>query len=253
VKTEKKLVACSILALIIGVSSVIPLLFSMSGTAKAETGLEPWFSLDIPYAYLTANYTENLDGRDFHDLWHAIVLNFTLNPEAENEISEARFEYCELQIYTDKEPLWNESYFVGTNRTNAFNLEAEMFHFVRNDWFDSNTTGGGTFRYQWNASGSEISEIAGYNCGSSVTGSIKPPQTVVALIEAEILYIDVRRIGWVTFNGNSTVVTLADNDFIQHIELTKFGDGFLYNNMFPEDQLSQIDLRNPLKSCPFIP
>jgi hypothetical protein len=253
VKIEKKLIAISILALLIGVSSVIPMLFLMSGTAKAETGPETWFSLDIPYAYLTANYTENLDGRDFHDLWHAIVLNFTLNSEAENSISDAQFEYYEAQIYTDKEPMWNESYFVGTNRTNSFNFEANMFHFVRNDWFDSNTTSGGMFRYQWNANGSDISEISGYNSGNSVTGHAKPPPTVTALIEAETLCIDVRRIGLVTFNGNSTLVTLSDKEVIQHIELTKYGDGFLHNNMFTEEQLSQIDPRDPLQSCPLIP
>jgi hypothetical protein len=52
----------------------------------------------------------------------------------------------------------------------------------------------------------------------------------------------------VTFNGNSTVVTLSDDKVIQHLELKKFGDGFLYNTLFPEDELSGIDLTAPLKS-----
>lgn len=256
-KIEKRLIAFSIIALMIGVASIVPLTFLMS--ARAETGPETWFSLNVPYAYLTANYTENLDGRDFYDLWHLIVLNFTLNSEAENEISDAQFEYYEVQIYTDKEPLWNESYFVGTNRTNSFDFEANMFHFVRNDWFDSNTTSGGTFQYQWNASSSApLSAITGYSRGSRVTGSANPPQTgtalmAMALMEAETLYIDVRRIGLVTFNGNSTVVTLLENEVIQHIELTKYGDGFIYNNIFTEEQLSQVDPRDPLQSYSFLP
>jgi len=50
-KLEKKLIACSILALIIGVSSVLPLTFLMSATAKADTSNEPWFSINMPYAY----------------------------------------------------------------------------------------------------------------------------------------------------------------------------------------------------------
>jgi hypothetical protein len=247
VKIEKKLIASSILALIIGVSSVVPLLFLMS--AKAETQPKPWFSLDVSYAYLAADFTENLDGRDLYSEWDSIVLNFTLNPEAENEISDARFEYFELQIYTDKEPVWNMSYFVGTNRTNSFQFEANSFHFMRNDWFDSNTTGGGMFTYQWNENGSAgISTISGSSTYSSPTGHSNPPQTFTALMEAEILYIDVRRIGLVTFNGNSTVVTLSDDKVIQHLELKKFGDGFLYNTLFPEDELSGIDLTAPLKS-----
>ncbi len=50
-KLEKKLIACSIIALIIGVSSVFPLAFFMTATAKADTINEPWFSIDMPYAY----------------------------------------------------------------------------------------------------------------------------------------------------------------------------------------------------------
>lgn len=247
-KIEKKLIAYSTIALIIGVASIAPLLFLMSGNAKAETTPKPWFNLNVPYAYLAANFTENLDGRDIYNEWHSIVLNFTLNPEAENEISDARFEYYELQIYTDKEPVWNESYFVGTNRTNSFNFEAEKFHFMRDDWFDSNTTGGGMFTYQWNASGSaDISTIAGSSTSSGPTGHTEAPRTSTALKEAEIVYIDVRRVGLVTFDGNSTIVTLSDNEVIQHIQLQKFGEGFLYNTLFPEDQLSQIDLHMPLR------
>src|SRR3989304_8788760 len=104
-KIEKKLVAYSVIALLIGIASITPLMLLM--TAKAETTPKPWFNLDVPYAYLKANFTENLDGRDIYSDWHAIVLNYTLNPEAENEIFDARFEYFELQVYTDKETVWN--------------------------------------------------------------------------------------------------------------------------------------------------
>lgn len=266
-KIEKKLVACSILALLIGVSSVVPLLFLMS--AKAETAPKPWFNLNVPYAYVTANSTLNLNGSDIYNYYRALVLNFTLNPEAENEISDAQFEYYEFQLYTDKEQLGNVSYFVGTNRTNSFTLEPtnrtnsftlypESFHFTRDDWFDTNTTGGGIFTPNWNASSppdfSTISSVlsscifpTGQETGDTLRYN-EAPRMVAALREAETLFIDVRKTGLVTFNGNSTLVTLSDNEFFQHLELKKYGDGFLYNALFPEDQLSQIDLFNPLKS-----
>lgn len=271
-KIEKKLVACSILALLIGVSSVVPLLFLMSGTAKAETAPKPWFNVNVPYAYWIAEngtsdtllYPPNLDNaeiygdlyppdfdpanfsnREFFSVKHSIVLNFTLNPEAKNEISDARFEYYQLQIYSDKAPIANTSYFVGTNRTSSFEFEPVSFYFMRDDWFDSNTTGGGMFTYNWNESSSELTIIGGASGGTSGSGT---DQLFYALREAETIYIDVSRVGLVTFNGNSTVVNLSSNEIIQHIELKKFGDGFLYNAIFPEDQLSQIDLFNPLKS-----
>ncbi len=55
-KIEKKLIACSILATIIGISSVLPLVFLMPATAKANFATvadssESWFSINIPYSY----------------------------------------------------------------------------------------------------------------------------------------------------------------------------------------------------------
>jgi hypothetical protein len=286
VKIEKKLIACSILALIIGIASIVPLLLLMS--AKAETAPKPWFNLDVPYAYVTANFTENFDGYDVYNYYRALVLNFTLNPEAENEISDAQCEYYEFQLYTDKEQLGNFSYFVGTNRTNSFTLDMESFRFMRQNWFgsntfDSNSTGegmftyldrndsdwneemftyhrwsAGIFTYYWNESRPpDFSQISSVVSGcSSPTGQDtsdslrynEAPRMVAALREAETLFIDVRKTGLVTFNGNSTLVTLSDNKFFQHLELKKYGDGFLYNALFPEDQLSQVDLFHPLKS-----
>ena len=243
-KIERKLIAYSAIALMIGVASIVPLVFLMS--ARAETTPKPWFNINVPYAYMKTNYTKDL-GLDVYSYWHSIVLNFTLNPEAENEISDARFEYFEFQIYTDKEPIGNTSYYVGTNRTSTFEFEAESFHFMRDDRFDSNTSSGGWFAPHLNTSGLAETLIGGsvYN---SPAGQNEAPKTVTVIREAEVIFIDVRRIGFVTFNGNSTLVTLSGDDVIQHIELKKFGDGFLYNALLPEDQLSQINLLAPLKS-----
>jgi hypothetical protein len=231
-------------------------MFLMS--AKAEAAPKPWFNLDMPYAYVKANFTLNFEGQDVYNYYRALVLNFTLNPEATNEISDARLEYYELQFYTDKEQLGNVSYFVGINRTNSFTFDKESFHFMRDNWFDSNTTGGGMFYSYWNASSPpDLSIIFGgvssYICptGQETGDNLRcneAPRMVSALREAETVFINVRKTGLVTFNGNSTLVTLSDNSLFQHLELTKYGDGFLYNALFPEDQLSQVDLLNPLKS-----
>lgn len=270
-KTEKKLIALSVLAIIIGIASIAPALFLMTGTAKADIDSDkPWFNVDIPWAYFVT-FNGSQKGLPQSDYWinitqetempnyeginesnlvserHSIVLNFTLNHGAVDDISDARFEYYEIQVYSDKGPIYNTSYFIGTNRTNSFDLKAESFHFMRDDWFDSNTTGGGMFTYQWNASGSaDTSTIAGSGCGT--IGSSGTSREVTAFRAAETVYIDIRRIGWVTFNGNSTVVTLTDNQVLQHIQLEKNGETFLYNALFPADELSQVDLSWPTRS-----
>ena len=257
-KIETKLIASSILALLIGISSVVPLLLLMSGTAKAETTPKSWFNLNVPYAYVKANFTENLNGQDVYEYRRAFVFNFTLNPETENEISDARFEYYELQLYTDKEQLGNVTIFVGTNRTNSFTLDPESFRLTlatADDWFDSNTTGGGVFTPYWNKSSppdfssiySGVSGCVGPT-GYFASGQNEAEKMVAALGEAETFFVDIRKIGLVTFNATSTLFTLPENEFIQHLELKKYGDGFLYNGLFSEDQLAQIDLLHPYES-----
>jgi hypothetical protein len=69
---------------------------------------------------------------------------------------------------------------------------------------------------------------------------------VSGLREAETLSITVYRIGWVTFSGNSTAVTLSNNEIVDQIKLEKFGDGWLYNTLVPEDELAEIDLLHPV-------
>jgi len=255
-KIEKKLIAYSAIALIIGVASIMPLMFLMS--AKAEATPKSWFTLNVPYAYVKANFTENLNGTDVYEYMRAFVFNFTLNVETENEISDARFEYYELQLYTDKEQLGNVTIFVGTNRTNSFTLDPESFRLTlatADDWFDSNTTGGGVFTPYWNKSSppdfsSIYSGVSGYvgPTGHFASSQNEPVKMAAALSEAETFFVDIRKIGLVTFNGNSTSFTLPENKFIQHLELKKYGDGFLYNGLFSEDQLAQIDLLHPYES-----
>jgi len=56
----------------------------------------------------------------------------------------------------------------------------------------------------------------------------------------------VYRLGWVALNGQSISVTFANpNEIAVEVQLSKFGNGFLYNTILSPDRLSQIDLFNP--------
>ena len=68
-----------------------------------------------------------------------------MNEDAKDELAnaDARIEYYKVHIYTANGSIMNMTYYVGTNRTGTF--DPVSFHFERNNWFDSNTTGGGTF------------------------------------------------------------------------------------------------------------
>ena len=313
-KLEKKLIACSILALIIGVSSVLPLTFLMSATAKADPTSEPWFSLSIPYAYWTAydgplnwssDYFQRPEPNEGDPVeysvshQHMMVLNFTLEDIPTTDPFDARVEYFQLTLSSDKESIMDMNWFVGTYKNGSFDFGGFLkeFHFRLGDWFDTdefgnstdggsitlipagegnnvvnsdlapdfkfyNSTdgetyrpkhsgGGGVMKPDWPPGYSITSPSGGggtYATTDPIAGQNLTTPLVSALREAETLFITVRRIGWITFSANSTVVTLADNEIVAQIQLDKLGEAtFLYNNLVPEEELANIDLMFPIK------
>ena len=157
-KVEKKLIACSILALIIGVSSVLPLTFLMSATAKADASSEPWFSINIPYAYWTAydgplNWSSDYfqqpePNEEIYSVSHQrmMVFNFTLDDIPTADPFDARVEYYQLRLSSDKESIINMNWFVGTYKNGSFDFGGFLkeFHFRLGDWFDTAEFGDST-------------------------------------------------------------------------------------------------------------
>jgi hypothetical protein len=265
-KIEKKLIACSILALAIGVSSVFPLTFLMSATAQVNTGPEPWFSIDIPYAYwVTADgplkdssfqlpWTSEMNETNSVSDQLMMALNFTLTADTTEQQADAQLEYYQIDMNSDKEFIESHYWMIGTNIDSSFNVSSLLtnFHFVQNEWFDTDTFnpmkgggGGGLVRPNW-ASGVSVLWPAG-GSGAGTLGGSSTYSTVSALRAAETITISVYRIGWVTFSGDSTEVTLANNELISQIQLEKYGEeGWLYNNLVPEDELATVDLLRPV-------
>jgi hypothetical protein len=316
-KFEKKLIAYGVLALIIGVSSVLPLMFLMSATAKADPTSESWFSLSIPYAYWTAHdgplnwssdYFQRPEPNEEQPIEYSvshqkmIVLNFTLDNIPTTDPFDARVEYFQLTLSSDKNPdILTTNQFVGTYKNGSFDFGGflQEFHFRLGDWFDtdefadggsitiipagegndvvnsdvgptfgpedfnfSNSTdgnssipkpigGGGVLKVDWPPGYSVTTQSGGggtYSTNDPIAGQNLTTPLVSALREAETLFITVRRIGWITFSANSTVVTLADNEIVVQIQLDKLSEAtFLYNNLVPEEELANMDLMFPIK------
>lgn len=269
-KIEKKLVACSILALLIGVSSVVPLLFLMS--VKAETTNEPWFNVTVPYAYFEAgngslkmtfgsNLTtpkSNVNESDMQYYRTMVVLNYTYNVNLKEELDD-RVECYLIEVKSDKALVMNGTFYLGTYgaaiQTQGI-LDPNNFYFNRSNWFDTNNwldasiadVGGGvysphniTFTSQLSPEGSGGEGTIGHSSSSAIAAKI---------LEANTLTITVRRLGWVTFTSNSTTAILS-NEVVAQVHLEKFGNGLLYNNNFiPADKLSQIDFYDPVTMDP---
>jgi hypothetical protein len=246
VKIEKKLIAFSILAITVGITSIVPLAFFMS-PAKAQTTDDIlWFNFDVAYASWNATSKDGaigyLDGiGPIYDLvsyssTYLVALNYSVNPDAIDILDNARIEYYQLQVYSDQGQIENLTMFFGANCKDDIDLTSS-FYFARLGWFNTTTSGGGTFITKFNGTlASSLANGLGLTgtSGSYSSNSFKNttlPQEFLNIQNANKVYIDVRRLGYVTFDGNTTIVTLASNEVIQHIELTKNGDQFVYGTL----------------------
>lgn len=72
------------------------------------------------------------------------------------------------------------------------------------------------------------------------------PALYPALIEP--ISVSLIRLGWITTDGSRNYINFSSHETVKHVELAKYQNGFLYNTLLPQDQLSQIDLFSPLKS-----
>jgi len=266
VKIEKKLIVCSIAALLIGVSAVFPLAFLMSATAQPSTGPEPWFTIDIPYAYWEtlngpiihpemANFTAGLNETNSVSEQHTIPLNITAVADTNIQQSvDAQLEYYQIEINTDKEYLMTKFFVVGTNGNSNFNPHnlVEEFQFNRTEWFSTDDFdpmlsggGGGLVKDNWTSDMWSIFPVGGTGTGS--VGGSSTYREVDVLRAAETINISIYRIGLVTFSGDSTIVTLTNNELVDQIQLEKYGEaGFLYNDLIPDEDLTTVNLMRPV-------
>ena len=235
-KIEKKLILCSILAIAIGIATVVPAAFFMN--TKAQTYDDTWFNLDVPYAYFKANAT-NTEYQTVAE----IDIQASLSQTAVNNRAEARIEYFEFTIYVDDIELEKQNYFYSITSSDNEDTTA-MFEFSRENWFNSSdfgvNSGGGSFitdpaQLNSNVIGGGGIYTTHYTIDDPNSDEIyeKYGKILDTMENAQTIYLEVRRVGYVTFEGNNTVVTLASNPVILQIELTKNGDAFTFGNPAP--------------------
>jgi len=259
---EKKLILLGILAVIIGVATIVPIEYLMARqtTANAQTAFTPWFNVNVPYAFVNldesgANNTASWNGVNIQGL-----ANFTLTPAGMAlKGADAKIEYYQFQVSSDQGPIVNitcsvalsvEQFPAGNKINNIPGIPGGGYmaitgmgdnHFT----FANGVTYNGIPNYKgYCGGGAGMCEIIGNNLPSTVTNQTfttgffgayimnyngnNQNQVVTELRNAKTLYIDVSRICSVVYNGNVTVSMPSSNQILQHIVLTKEGNGFVY-------------------------
>lgn len=247
--TGKKLILLSVLALAIGISSIIPVGYFLVSSAQPQTFDEPWFNLTIPYTYWEAKngtYEEMRHPDSFlmnesrlESLRHQIYLNYTLKADIQTEDIDARTEYFIIKLVSDKGIIQQKYDFFGTNINPS--MKINDFKFSRDGWFDTSNMGGGGMLYP----NMTLGESFLGESGGGTSGTIDKNSEVAKIRQADELFLKIYRIALVTFTENETIVT-STNDIVCNIQLEKYGDGWLYNNLISEDELPEVDLWSPV-------
>jgi hypothetical protein len=219
---------------------------------QGETGSKPQFDVEVAYAYVGPGDSSSHShfGTPMYPVTlypSVIYFNFTHVSSAETESCDAKIEVYLIRISSDKGPTENYTFSEGTNYNPSFDphmLTSTNIDPLIETMIDTRTTSGGGDEFSFNLTtnksflGGSIGSYGSYGSGTSGFGLWSAGQP-------DAIFVSVRRLGWITLNGTSTFATFASAEDIVQVQLEKFGDGFLYNKIVPEDKLSQIDPFHP--------
>lgn len=225
-------------------------------TTSQQTASKSQFDVHVAYAYVGPRKDHFTCQNPLQDkipiatlnavsLYPSIVyFNFTHVSSAETESCDAKMEVYLIQLTANTGATENYTYTEATNYNPTFSdLDTLSSHV--NDFAEARSTNGlgGCFVFNWTANTSNlvgrIGSYGSYTSNPSGLGlwSAGEPNTIT---------VSVRRIGLITMKGTAVSTSLvANSESTVQVQLEKFGDGFLYNNIVSQDKLSQIDLYNP--------
>jgi len=252
---EKKLIAFSILAIAIGVATIIPLQYLMNGQTEAiAQPITPWFNVSIPYAYINLYESGGNDTMTWDGAMFQAIANFTLTSDAINlKSADAQIEFYQFRLYSDNEAsIVNITYSVAVCRE-ELNVPgipggvylaitgsgSNKFTFADGTTYDGTAVVGdsicGGSKVICNIPGQPVEDYTVAVVGSYIADykGNNVVQTLPELRNAQTLYIDVSKICSVSYQGNSsstaaTTTTLASDEILCHIALTKIENGFVY-------------------------
>jgi hypothetical protein len=266
-KIGVKLFPGSIVALLLGVLLAAPLLYTNIVMAPATGGPEPLLDVEATYAYIekiTGTYVPhggflpdsqnpNATEPGIPRVNYFVAFNFTrlseeFDPFHAINPCDARYAVYLIKFYSDTgfigklaevqgiiynsdllplRPSENETYEGSIFSSNP------IWDIVKRDEFFGNHRplgGSGSFG-KW-----DVGETR--RCGMSGVSD----EWGSAFGEPEMIFVSVSLLGWLTITGNFTdTIVLGEPEVVAEVQLEKFGDGFLYNKLIPEDELSEFD------------
>jgi hypothetical protein len=221
---------------------------------NANTSLQKQFSLSIAYAYVgefpTNSSYIDYDGANMSIVSNyvsSVILNSTRLPGVQFASCDGEIEIYKIQVTTDTNLTENLGYYIGTNYNPSFSSQELVTLFKQTQNLSGVnyivTMGGFQFNMTDNESllSTPIGSYGAYSSGRSGEGlwSAGKPNAIS---------VTAQRIGYLTIsNGSVTLHKDALNEApTVTVNLSNYGNGFLYNNLVPESKLQTIDLFHPI-------
>jgi len=226
-----------------------------------SAGPESYFQVKIAYAYagpLPPDKASYVDPKTNETMVHtsnypsAVFLDFTPIPSMTSSFDAVIAAYG-VKIVADTGPTEYYGWSAGTANYSAFTQDdfATLTSYRGDMVYHSNYRSiGGTFSYNWAADRSILSHTIG-SVGTYSTNKTFTQPSLYDLFSAGIpnaISVEVYRIGYITMTNGSVTIhedTVTDNKPVAYAQLSKYEDGFIYNNIVPTEQLPQIDLFHP--------
>jgi len=270
-KNNIKLFPGSVIGLLLGVLLAAPLLYTNIVMAPVAVGSEPLFGVELTYAYIEQiNGTFLPDSQNPNETMkpgipvvnYFVACNSTRLSE-DFDPCDAKFEVYLIKFYSDNGFVGNLGMWEGiiynsdlihfaadTNETDEGVIDNGNLTEPKFSWFihkiipkifgdeffgDHRPFGGGGSYWTGDVGESRGHGMSGVNLNWGSTFG-----------EPETMFVSVSLLGWIALRGNSTdTVILGEPEVVAEAQLEKFGDGFLYNTLIPEDELSDFDPLNP--------
>jgi len=263
---SEKMFPGSIVALLLGVFLAAPLLYTNVVIEPVAADSESLLGVELTYAYIeqiNGNYIPNgsflPDSQNPNETMkpgipvvnYFVACNITRLFE-DVDPCDAKFLVYLMKFYSDNEFVGNLGMYEGiiynSGLVSLSGSESEtgegiiynsglLWDIFKNDEFfgDQPIVGGGSHG-TWDVGESRGNAMSGVNNEWGSTFG-----------EPETMYVSVSLLGWISLKGNSTnTVILGEAEVVAEVQMEKFGDGFLYNTVIPEDELSELDPLNPI-------
>ena len=248
---KKSYVTFSILAIAIGVATIIPMAYFTDGNMRATAQIVPWFKADVPYVYVDLYHSAGNNTMTWDGVFIDGIFNFTITPNArELTGAVAQIEYYKIHIYSDQGSIITRTYSVAVSGRVPDPDSLIGYNYA--------ITGGGGSGWCQFADGTTFDggAIFGEGCGSAGLYNNLPDsplqeftlapftiyiadydgeeaiQIISELRNVQTLYLEISKIGTVAYQLNSnskpTIITLIEEEVLYQMEFTKIDSGFVY-------------------------